>query len=55
MADHKGDKDKKPPECKGEYSAHCPHMKSTYEGWDHETYRCAVCGASYTLYDDEMR
>ena len=33
----------------------CVHCVNTYSGHDSESYRCYRCGASYKLYDDEMR
>ncbi len=54
MADTAGDKSKQPEGCE-ETCRSCPNMKCVYEGMDYERYRCVVCGASYTLYDDEMR
>lgn len=54
MTDRGGDKSKQPEGC-NETEGSCPNMKCTYEGWEYERYRCEVCGASYTLYDDDMR
>ena len=51
-----GDESKQPEECKAlRFKSDCPNMKSVSESWDDETFRCAVCGAGYVLYDDEMK
>lgn len=49
-----GDKDKQPDGCGGTYRT-CDNMKSVSEDWESETFACEVCGARYTLYDDEMK
>lgn len=33
----------------------CPHLKSTYDGWDGERYRCEVCGKSVWLDYEDMK
>ncbi len=55
MADREGDKEKQPGGDCGEHSTTCRNIKCTYEGHESETWSCETCGASYTLYDDEMR
>jgi hypothetical protein len=52
--DIKGDTSKQPDGCT-EDSSTCSNMKSVRERWESETYACDVCGARYTLFDDEMR
>lgn len=33
----------------------CPNLKSTYDGYDRETYACEVCGKIETLYYEDMQ
>jgi hypothetical protein len=33
----------------------CPNLKTTYEGFDGERWRCEVCGKSYFLDYEDMR
>lgn len=53
MADVKGNKDKQPPGC-DESRMGCPNMKASNETMSSESYACPVCGASYTLYYEDM-
>ena len=51
MTDIAGDPKRQPPECTKD---RCPNLLCTYEGFDGERYRCAVCGESHFLDYDEM-
>lgn len=53
--DRKGDKSKQPPECAVDHNNRCSNLHNTYEGYDSETYACAVCGERYKLYYDDMQ
>lgn len=54
MADIKGDKSKQPEGCE-ETESTCPNMKMRDDfDTEGETYECAVCGARYKLYYEDM-
>lgn len=56
MTDYPGDPSKRPQDCKiDEPFGKCENMKSTYDGWDGERYRCEVCGKSYFLDYEDMK
>lgn len=53
MTDIKGDKTKQPSECKED--TRCPNMEECGGGFEGESYRCKVCGASFFLDYEDMK